>query len=199
MAQPTNPRISYWLKRNRYASTCALCASPVEADRGWTQKQDDAWQTLCHACVLTHARAFPQLDKGGSPMHAPGLNDAHAGGSIYTCTKCRREVVLIKSAKSGKWFFCEVQGGRTGVRYAATHAPHTAENCAERVAEIEQYAARYEAEQAKQQRQALLQPLFDEAQATFDAEIDAANDDRDLMRAALERHLARIADIHASN
>jgi len=125
---PVPPRISYWLKSNRYAKPCFICATQVDKDAGWIQKQGDAWQTICHPCVQSHARAYPQL-RNGQPQHLPALNGSNSGGELYTCTKCETDVVLVKGAKSGKWFFCRIVGGQTGIRYAAHHIPHTAEDC----------------------------------------------------------------------
>ena len=129
-------RISYWIRRNRYAGKCAACAQAVESGNGWTQKDGDKWQTICDTCAHAHAKYLPLDDR-----HVRALNDGHDGGNVYECRTCFREVALVKSNRTGKWFFCEVVETEAGIKYAATHQPHTAERCAARKGHLDELTA----------------------------------------------------------
>lgn len=120
-------RISYWVKRNRYAGKCAACAQAVESGNGWTQKDGDKWQTICGPCARANAKYLPLDDR-----RVRALNNSNDGGTVHECLTCWREVALVKSARTGKWFFCEVVESEARIKYAATHQPHTAERCAAR-------------------------------------------------------------------
>ena len=116
----TAHRISYWVKPNRYAATCAACGERVEPEAGWTQKEDAGWVTHCHPCARASARALPD------GVGAVSMSDHKTSVPLYVCCGCGLRVGLVKSAR-GKWYFADVREGAYGEHRTKVRPwnPHT--------------------------------------------------------------------------
>lgn len=172
-------RISYWVRANRYAGTCVGCDQAVAENAGWTQKEGDVWQTICQTCARAHAKYLPDGNKFMS-----AINGTQEGGNAYKCVTCDRHVALVKSARTGKWYFCEVGETDAGNVYALTHQPHTVENCTERKSTNDRDLLIMERDEA-------LKTLAREYNAQLDKDGGIGEIDSDTLRAHLEAYHAK--------
>lgn len=189
--EPSKVQISYWLKRNRYGGSCFVCDAAVAKGDGYIQKSGSEWQTVCYDCVRAHGKATPIFDKEGRPMHAPSLNRAHYGGDIFNCNKCKMDIVLVKSDKTGKWYFCEIQTGRTDVRYACLHAPHSPESCEAHLDRMEEINRAWREMDARNERDKRLMVLREEAMEAWEKAPTPEE-----ARAILAEYQATVKSIH---
>lgn len=131
----TTPRISYWLRPNRYAGTCLVCDTHVKPRTGWLQREDVAWQTVCDPCAREHGRSIPILNSEGEVAHGTSVatGTAHA---LATCTRCGWAVAWLKST-AGKWYMAECYKKHSerygldpsGALRVYDFQPHTSERC----------------------------------------------------------------------
>lgn len=182
-------RISYWIRPNRYAGTCVACAQEVKAHKGWTQKDGTTWQTICSVCVRANAKYIPMLGEDGTPRHTRALNDSHRGGAWYSCQTCGMDVALVKSPKTGKWYFCDIVETNAHYNYAATHQPHSAQTCERR-----------QADNAEFTNDVLYKQELDQAWKALQQTIEVGEDgkvDPKVTQAVLDRYTAMMNEISA--
>lgn len=119
----TKATVSWFLRVNSYAGTCAICGNEVGASDGFVQKNRDSgkWETLCDSCVREHGRVTPFVYLYNGEVRTVSAKSVVTGKvhDALECNRCHAKVAWVKG-KSGKFYLANC---RPKVQYSEDSMP----------------------------------------------------------------------------
>ena len=103
----------------------------------------------------------PSMHNGRQVMAFGGAVQQDGGLLVFHCGKCKQRIVKVKSKKTGNSYWVNCFDKKSGGTFYVKNQLHTADHCAERVKEIQEYGDHWRAFEKKQQQDKIRGAIID--------------------------------------